>query len=277
MRRGVLRAASASLALLAWAAAARAGDAAADAAARARERVREVFRGPEFDPLRDADLLPQIDVDLEWTERFTKWMREALESAFDKVWSVLRGILDWLFGGLRSLFGGGGNSGAASLVPAWVAWTLGVLALALIAWLLIRLFRAHAAERSSRAGALVIGARGGAEEDDALARKPEDWRRSARELAAGGRLRESLRALYLSLLSALHHAGAIDYDRTRTNTDYVRDLRPDHSARPAFASITERFDRSWYGRREPAPEEMDAAMGEADAVLAEFRREVARA
>jgi len=87
----------------------------------------------------------------------------------------------------------------------------------------------------------------------ALARAPEGWWSEADRLAAEGRFREAVRALYLAVLSALHRAGAIDYEPTRSNWDYVRTFRGEAAQRGPFRELTNRFDFVWYGRRGADP------------------------
>ncbi len=268
-----LRRAVAALVLAASSASARAGDP-ADAAQRARGVVNRVFSEPEFSPLAEADKIPRLvpESAMSWLERVSRWLEEVLRSMARALVDVLR----WLFGGLRRLFGGGSGGGAASgEIARIVAWAVGVAAVALVVWLIVRLVRASAQERRARASATVVPA-ADVGDDDALARSPDEWRRAATEFADGGRGREAVRALYLSLLSALHHAGAIDYDRTRTNTAYVGDVAAGHPARAPFVSITSRFDVAWYGRREPSAAELDAATAESDSVLRAFAKERTR-
>jgi hypothetical protein len=176
------------------------------------------------------------------------------------------------------MFDMGETAGAASGATAQlVAWLLAIAAAGLVVWLVVRMLLASAAERRARAAAMLGTPPQDAGDDDALARTPGEWRRSAADLLDGGRRREAMRALYLALLSGLHHAGAIDYDRTRTNTAYVGDVKPGHAARPQFVVLTRRFDETWYGNREPSDEDLAAATSEADGVLAAFSAEAVRA
>jgi hypothetical protein len=67
-------------------------------------------------------------------------------------------------------------------------------------------------------------------------------------MAARGDFRGALRAIYLAVLSALHRRGAIEYDPTRSNWDYVRAFRGGLEELPSFRDLTRRFDFAWYGR-----------------------------
>jgi hypothetical protein len=81
----------------------------------------------------------------------------------------------------------------------------------------------------------------------ALSRPPEGWAHLADELAARGEYREAVRSLYLALLSRLHRDGAILYDVTLSNWDYLRQFRGRAEWKAPFRELTRRFDFAWYG------------------------------
>lgn len=81
----------------------------------------------------------------------------------------------------------------------------------------------------------------------ALSKPPEGWAHTADEMAAQGNYREAVRCLYLALLSRLHREGAITYDVTLSNWDYLRQFRGQREWLPPFRELTRRFDFAWYG------------------------------
>ncbi|NTX04258.1 DUF4129 domain-containing protein [Myxococcus sp. CA040A] len=81
----------------------------------------------------------------------------------------------------------------------------------------------------------------------ALSRPPEGWAQLADELAARGEYREAVRSLYLALLSRLHRDGAILYDVTLSNWDYLSQFKGRTEWKPRFRELTLRFDFAWYG------------------------------
>jgi hypothetical protein len=103
---------------------------------------------------------------------------------------------------------------------------------------------------------------------DALTRDPAGWRSEADALAAEGNLREALRRLYLAALVALHRARALEYDRSRTNGDYLRRFRGRPEAKRRFRSLTGAFDFVWYGERPIEESAYRDLAREADALLA---------
>lgn len=81
----------------------------------------------------------------------------------------------------------------------------------------------------------------------ALSRPPEGWASLADQLAAAGNFREAIRHLYLALLSRLHRDGAIDYDPTLSNWEYLSAFKGPGEQKPPFRELTRRFDFVWYG------------------------------
>jgi hypothetical protein len=108
-----------------------------------------------------------------------------------------------------------------------------------------------------------------------LLRQPEQqtpaalWRR-AEELARQGDALEAVRALYLAVLALLHRAHLIRYERTRTNGEYVRQLRlapeapePLHAR---FERLTAQFERKWYGERACRADDYEDFRGTAEEI-----------
>jgi hypothetical protein len=81
----------------------------------------------------------------------------------------------------------------------------------------------------------------------ALSRPAGTWASLADELAARGEFREAIRHLYLALLARLHVEGRISYDTTRSNWEYLRELKGTAALLAAFRELTRRFDFAWYG------------------------------
>jgi hypothetical protein len=84
--------------------------------------------------------------------------------------------------------------------------------------------------------------------------------RSAAELwaeaesrARAGQFREAVRFLYLAVLFGLDRKRLLRYEATRTNGEYVRQVRlAEHAPadlHPPFERLTDLFERKWYGDR----------------------------
>lgn len=78
------------------------------------------------------------------------------------------------------------------------------------------------------------------------------WKQ-AEGLAREGRHLEAVRLLYLAVLSTLHHRHLLRCEPTRTNGEYVRQVRLAPEAppglHPVFEELTALFELKWYGER----------------------------
>jgi hypothetical protein len=104
---------------------------------------------------------------------------------------------------------------------------------------------------------------------------PDALWNQADELARQGRFLEAVRRLYLAVLSLLHRSRLIRYEKTRTNGEYVRQVRRAPEAppgvHPAFVSLTGMFDQKWYGDRACDGQEYGACRELAEQVRTEVK------
>jgi hypothetical protein len=92
--------------------------------------------------------------------------------------------------------------------------------------------------------------------EDPREQAPSEHLAEAKRLAAEGRHRDGLRALYLATLVALDRRGMIAFDPARTNWQYLRQLPPG-PARHSFGSFTRLFDHKWYGDEPTSAEDFE--------------------
>ncbi|NOK14748.1 DUF4129 domain-containing protein [Corallococcus exercitus] len=143
-----------------------------------------------------------------------------------------------------------GGAAADILVVILVALTLAVLGVVLVSVLR----RKRAAPGPALDVRTVDAAALADNPDHALSRPPEGWAHLADALAAKGEYREAVRNLYLALLSRLHRDGAIHYDETLSNWDYLRAFRGRPEVKVPFRELTRRFDFAWYGNVPVGPD-----------------------
>lgn len=91
------------------------------------------------------------------------------------------------------------------------------------------------------------------------------WQR-AEELARAGNYRDGVRVLYLAVLAVLHRANLIRFEPTRTNGEYVRQLRPRADLGQPFRDLTRRFEQQLYGAATSRGEDFDVCRGLAVAI-----------
>ncbi|HWG43645.1 MAG TPA: DUF4129 domain-containing protein [Gemmataceae bacterium] len=86
-----------------------------------------------------------------------------------------------------------------------------------------------------------------------LEESPTELWRQAEGLAGEGRFRDAVRILYLAVLSLLHRRQFIRFEPTRTNGEYVRQIRLSEQApielHDPFHGLTDLFEAKWYGER----------------------------
>jgi hypothetical protein len=111
-----------------------------------------------------------------------------------------------------------------------------------------------------------------------LAPEPEDYLdqpdqqnvqslwQQADDLARAGNFLAAVRVLYLSVLALLHQAQLIRYERTRTNGEYVDQLRPRQALQRPFLSLTGLFELKWYGERACQPDDYQSCRGLAEEI-----------
>ncbi|MCP3141388.1 DUF4129 domain-containing protein [Pyxidicoccus xibeiensis] len=215
-------------------------DAQARADARAAaSRAKDILARPEFavaPPVEKAPDEPAPPPEPPgWWRRFIDWLGEFLKKLFERDPAPPPRADTPLVSGLDA---------ANVLVIALVVLALGVLG-----GLLLR-FMSRDRKGQGEAGLEVSTLDAAALAGDpahALSRPPEGWAHLADELAARGEYREAVRSLYLALLSRLHRDGAILYDVTLSNWDYLRQFRGRSELKAPFRELTRRFDFAWYG------------------------------
>ena len=79
--------------------------------------------------------------------------------------------------------------------------------------------------------------------------------------------RLATRMLYLASLLKLDESGALRYDRTQTNREYVRQVAAQPPLADALRVVVEVFDDVWYGFRPITPEGYGEFAGRVDEVL----------
>jgi hypothetical protein len=92
-------------------------------------------------------------------------------------------------------------------------------------------------------------------------------------LARKGLFLEALRTLYLAVLVLLHRANLIRYERTRTNHEYARQLRPTPEVHKPFKGLTSLFELKWYGERSCQAADYDSCRGLAVNIQGEVEKE----
>ncbi|MGZ4789394.1 MAG: DUF4129 domain-containing protein [Terriglobales bacterium] len=88
------------------------------------------------------------------------------------------------------------------------------------------------------------------------------WLAEAREQAAKGDWRNAIHLAYWASVSYLEASGLWIPDRARTPREYLREVRSHDPKKPAFTSLTRRFENVWYGSQHAGAADFDATLAE---------------
>lgn len=180
-------------------------------------------------------------------------------------------LAEWIAKLLERLFGGLGDADIAGpdLSGAW-PYFLGAAA-AVGAGLLVYLLMLIVRWRRGRTRKTTV------DDDDApviaaAEDLPPDALGYAERLAAAGRFREAVRALFGGAARTLVEAGVISRAKTRTNGELLADV---HESAPALAAdlggLAGIFESAWYGRKDPGTVGLERAREHYRAVVSPTR------
>jgi hypothetical protein len=192
----------------------------------------------------------------------TQSAQQALEAVGQRVRAAWRAFRDWL----KRIWPKPRRLRDPSSPLSTTATTLALVSV-VAAGLALMVF--HALRRRGRDQEQPSGPAPAASSRDAdpLSREAEEWERYARELAAAGRPREAIRAVYHAVLMSLFRAGLLHHQKGRTNWEYVSRLSAEAPVRPGFMRLTRSFDREWYGRDRSSHEAFAECAEEASALV----------
>ncbi|HEX5272878.1 MAG TPA: DUF4129 domain-containing protein, partial [Gemmataceae bacterium] len=162
--------------------------------------------------------------------------------------------------------GGGGGGGVVGPQVGgtglgWIGWALlGTLAVAVFATALVFYLARRDPEKPAAAPATEALPSPDAPALDPDEQSPADLWRRAEALARDGDFLAAVRYHYLAVLTRLHRADLIRYERTRTNGEYLRQLGANEGAAglaEPFGRLTRLVEHKWYGERACAAEDYE--------------------
>jgi Domain of unknown function (DUF4129) len=158
--------------------------------------------------------------------------------------------------------GGGGALPNVGFNPAQILWViLGGILLAVLIVALVLYLRNRGSEREKPPQTGVSAPSPEAESLEVEQQTVSELWRQAEEQARKGNHRKAVRFLYLAVLTLLHRADLIHFEKTRTNNEYLRQLWTADGAGELldpFGDLTRLFEMTWYGERECRAEDYDA-------------------
>ena len=174
----------------------------------------------EFKEDSDYDYTEQQPQD-NWLSRFRTW----LGRMWDSFW--------------RWLLGDGEISGFWLFIIQALPYLIIAGVLFFVIWLLIKLNPGSKLLANPRSPEVLLS------DDEQLIREA-DLSGLIDQAIANKEYRLALRYYYLQVLRGLGHAGWIDYESDKTNSDYSKELRK-RSIHPGFNQATRWYEYIWYG------------------------------
>jgi hypothetical protein len=196
-----------------------------------KEKLLSILARDEFKP------------ELREESRLYKWSR--------KLWNDFIRLLEQL---LTSQDGARPKPGRASLDVVRLLIAVG-LAIALVAgtrFLVRRLRRRRSKHKGDEAEQEVREILGEEIAADATA---EELLARAAELARQGDYRAAIRRAFIALLFELEQRGKVRLDPSKTNHDYLNEVRTDSELLERVSSLTSVFERVWYGQKRASSED----------------------
>jgi hypothetical protein len=184
-------------------------------------------------------------------------VRPKAEESETKLPGWLERFLDWLFGGDTEVKAP--NLSLLGILLRGFMYALAVAILVLVAFVIVRAVLQHLPDRSIKKPGLL--------EHDVLAPSTppgelpaDEYVRRALELARAGDHKAAIRQLLLGTMSWIERAGLIRFRKGLTNRDYLRAIWRRPVCRDSMASITDAFDRVYFGRRAATPESFESCL-----------------
>jgi hypothetical protein len=206
-----------------------------------RSHVRDILNRPEF----------RAEAEDSAAARFAKSLREKWDSGYRAIKQRWEGFQRWL----KRLFSNSGIPGAGGLAAQVFSSVFSVLILilggCLVAWLIAKLVSSISLRRDAKL-AKSRTAYDESEDDEGIVQEPNAWIRQASVYAGSDDYRRAFRAVFIAMLLLLDEGGLIEFDRSRTNGDYLALLRRTNLKRvyELLDPLVIEFDRRWYGRAE---------------------------
>jgi hypothetical protein len=206
-----------------------------------KAHVKEILGQPEFQP-EPADSP---------TAKLGRAFRERWESGSRWAQSRWKAIQKWI----QRLFSGF-PVGQAAAIASVFSYAFVAVAIGFGGWLIAWLIRNILTQKRERL-AKARTAYDEAEEDEGVVPEPSAWMQQAGVYAGADDYRRAFRAVFVAILLLLDQGGLIEFDRARTNGDYLR-LLGRKNVRQLFDildPLVMEFDRRWYGRAETSKED----------------------
>jgi hypothetical protein len=203
---------------------------------------------------RLQDQRARLDGILSRTEYQPDEKRESvLARWFNKLWEFIIRLLVKLFGGPRERAQQTGGGGSVMILRTLIF----LVAIAALIFGVVKLARRFQARRkpAKEAEAKTREALGEEIAEDATG---ADLFAMASDLARKGEYRKAIRRAYIALLCDFDQRGKLRLGQSKTNRDYLDEMRSERRIFPTFSVMTFAFERAWYGQDRATEEDFQS-------------------
>lgn len=166
---------------------------------------------------------------------------------------------DWL----RKVFSFSGRIGTGPGSMTVLPYILVVALILLIAYAIVYAVKNY--QRGPRTSKRKPSVDISAEPEESADAEPDAWIAAARRHAAAGDYRKAYRAVFLAILIRLDRHGAIRFEPSKTNGDYVRSLRCAPDMLAFLRPLANDFDARWYGHVEATARDFNHMLAQYEA------------
>ncbi len=192
-----------------------------------KEHLKEILAQPEFHPEAAKNPFDQAF-------RF-------IQEQWDKLGKWFQSVRDWL----NKLFRGSGEGGLP--FANFLVYAVMVLLIAVLIIFIVHQLREYGGTRTRALKRTVFDLDEG--EEDSFSRDPESWMSQAQSHSDSKEYQKAYRAAFIATLLDMDIAGMVEFAKSNTNGDYLRQLRV--VGRDQLSSLFEplvyEFDSKFYG------------------------------
>lgn len=187
--------------------------------------------------------------------------KSILQRISDSISQLIEDFFKWLFGGERSPNENPIPATDFSGVGKALQYLFIALAVALIGFVAWRFVlpqfanRRFAGKRKKKEPRVILG------ETLTPDQTAEDLLAQAENLASSGDVRAAIRKGYIAVLCELSDRKLLGLAGHKTNRDYLRDVRKREGIFQPMRTLTESFERHWYGETEATAQDWQAFRG----------------
>lgn len=218
-----------------------------------KEHLKEILAQPEFHPEVAKNPFDQ-------SFRF-------IQEQWDKLGKWFQSVRDWL----NKLFRGSGEGGLP--FANFLVYAVMVILIAVLIIFIVHQLREYGGIRTRALKRSVFDLEEG--EEDSFSRDPESWMSQARSHADSKEYQKAYRAAFIATMLDMDIAGMVEFAKSNTNGDYLRQLRivGRDQLSSLFEPLVYEFDSKFYGEEATTEADYRELLKSREAILHSMPKE----